>query len=87
MSENILNDCKTVYENFDNLPVAVQEVITTMVKEIGAERTSKFGIMKRSICADPPDYEKAANSIVASKWYGQDSQTAGDVAEKLRNVI
>jgi GH24 family phage-related lysozyme (muramidase) len=82
--ENVLQDCNILYENFDDLPEEVQQIVANMMFNMGRPRLSKFKGMKRGV--DAEDWNAAADEMVDSAWYRQVTNRAERLVERMRNV-
>ena len=82
--ENVLRDCNILYENFDDLPEEVQQIVANMMFNMGRPRLSKFKGMKRGV--DAKDWNAAADEMVDSAWYRQVPNRAERLVERMRNV-
>ena len=82
--ENVLRDCNILYENFDDLPEEVQQIVANMMFNMGRPRLSKFKGMKRGV--DAEDWNAAADEMVDSAWYRQVPNRAERLVERMRNV-
>ena len=82
--ENVLQDCNILYENFDDLPEEVQQIVANMMFNMGRPRLSKFKGMKRGV--DAEDWNAAADEMVDSSWYKQVTNRADRLVTRMRNV-
>ena len=82
--ENVLRDCNILYENFDDLPEEVQQIVANMMFNMGRPRLSKFKGMKRGV--DAEDWNAAADEMVDSGWYKQVTNRADRLVTRMRNV-
>ena len=82
--ENVLRDCSILYEDFDDLPEEVQQVIANMMFNMGRPRLSKFKGMKRGV--DARDWNAAADEMVDSSWYRQVTNRAERLVTRMRAV-
>jgi|TARA_B110000914_G_C15408314_1_gene420542 lysozyme len=82
--ENVLQDCNILYENFDDLPEEVQQIVANMMFNMGRPRLSKFKGMKRGV--DAEDWNAAADEMVDSGWYKQVTNRADRLVTRMRNV-
>ena len=80
--ENVLRDCNILYENFDDLPEEVQQIVANMMFNMGRPRLSKFKGMKRGI--DSNQWNDAADEMVDSNWYRQVTNRADRLVERIR---
>ena len=82
--ENVLRDCNILYENFEDLPEEVKQIVANMMFNMGRPRLSKFKGMKRGV--DARDWNAAADEMVDSAWYRQVTNRAERLVERMRNV-
>lgn len=80
----VLDDCNTLYENFETLPEEVQHIIANMMFNMGRPRLSKFKGMKAGV--DAQDWNKAADEMVDSRWYQQVTNRAQRLVDRMRAV-
>jgi len=79
-----LEDCKKLYEDFDELPEEVQLIIANMLFNMGLPRLSKFRGMKAAV--DDRDWDRAADEMVDSLWYNQVKTRADRLVQRMREV-
>jgi lysozyme len=82
--EIVLDDCRQLYDDFDELPDEVQLIIANMMFNMGRPRLSKFKGMKRGV--DARDWDAAADEMVDSRWYKQVTNRANRLVERMRAV-
>ncbi len=82
--QSVINDCNKLYEDFENLPEEVQQIIANMMFNMGYTRLSKFKGMKRGV--DSKDWNQAADEMVDSRWYRQVTNRANRLVERMRAV-
>ena len=82
--ESVQKDCYRLYDDFDDLPEAVQEIIANMLFNMGLGRMKAFKGMKRNV--DARQWDKAADEMVDSRWYNQVGERSKRLVEKMRNV-
>ena len=82
--KTVLIDCKSLYNDFDDLPEEVQLIIANMMFNMGRSRLSKFRGMKDGV--DHRDWNRAADEMVDSRWYTQVTKRADRLVERMRNV-
>jgi lysozyme len=80
----VIDECRKLYEDFDDLPGEVQLIIANMLFNMGRPRLSKFVGMKRGV--DAGDWNAAADEMVDSRWYRQVTNRADRLVERMRNV-
>lgn len=82
--EIVIDDCRQLYEDFDDLPDEAQLIIANMMFNMGRPRLSKFKGMKRGV--DARDWNAAADEMVDSRWYDQVTNRAQRLVERMRNI-
>ena len=82
--QSVLQDCSILYEDFDDLPEEVQQVIANMMFNMGRTRLNKFKGMKSGV--NRRDWNAAADEMVDSVWYRQVTNRANRLVERMRNV-
>lgn len=78
----VLDECKVLYEDFDDLPEEVKQIIANMMFNMGRPRLSKFKGMKAGV--DARDWNKAADEMVDSGWYRQVTNRAQRLVDRMR---
>ena len=81
---SVIEDCNKLYNDFDELPEEVQQIIANMMFNMGRTRLSKFRGMKRGV--DNKDWNAAADEMVDSRWYRQVTNRAKRLVERMRKV-
>ena len=80
--ENCIDDCRALFDHFDELPEEVQAVIANMAFNLGRTRLSKF---KNFIAAvERHDWQNAAAEMHDSKWRQQVPARAGRLIRRIR---
>jgi lysozyme len=82
--QSVINDCNKLYNNFENLPEEVQQIIANMMFNLGRTRLSKFKGMKRGV--DSMNWHQAADEMVDSRWYRQVTNRAQRLVSRMRKV-
>jgi lysozyme len=82
--EIVIDDCRQLYEDFDDLPGEAQLIIANMMFNMGRPRLSKFKGMKRGV--DARDWNAAADEMVDSRWYRQVTNRANRLVERMRAI-
>ena len=77
-----LDECKVLYDDFDDLPEECQLVIANMMFNMGRPRLSKFKGMKAGV--DARDWNKAADEMVDSRWHDQVTNRAKRLFKRMR---
>ena len=81
---SVIEDCNKLYNDFDELPEEVQQIIANMMFNMGRTRLSKFRGMKRGV--DARDWNAAADEMVDSKWYRQVNNRANRLVQRMRAI-
>jgi|TARA_R110001632_G_scaffold65215_1_gene154677 lysozyme len=82
--ESVQKDCYRLYDDFDDLPETVQEIIANMLFNMGLGRMKAFKGMKRNV--DARQWDKAADEMVDSRWYNQVGERSKRLVERMRSV-
>ena len=80
----VIDECRKLYEDFDDLPTEAQLIIANMLFNMGRPRLSKFKGMKRGV--DARDWNAAADEMVDSRWYKQVTNRADRLVQRMRNI-
>jgi len=81
---SVQKDCYRLYDDFDDLPETVQEIIANMLFNMGLGRMKAFKGMKRNV--DARQWDKAADEMVDSRWYNQVGERSKRLVERMRSV-
>ena len=79
-----ISECKALYDQWDDFPGEVQEILVNMMFNLGRTRLSKFKNMRKAI--DSEDWATAAHEGRDSRWYQQVGNRAERLMERLENV-
>ena len=79
-----IDECKLLYNNFDELPEEAQQIIANMMFNMGRPRLSRFHKMKRAI--DAGDWEEAGNQMKDSRWYNQVTTRAERLVKRMKAI-
>ena len=79
-----LDECKILYDNFDDLPEEAQLIIANMMFNLGRPRLSKFVRMRESV--NKGDWKSAASEMRNSKWYDQVTKRAERLINRMENI-
>ena len=82
--EIVIDDCRQLYEDFDDLPGEAQLIIANMMFNMGRPRLSQFKGMKRGV--DARDWDAAADEMVDSRWYRQVTNRAERLVQRMRAI-
>ena len=77
-----IDDCMTLYPDFDSLPDECQKIVANMMFNMGRPRLSKFKGMKAGV--DARDWNEAADQMVDSRWYTQVPNRARRLVSRMR---
>lgn len=80
--EIVIDDCRKLYDDFDDLPGEAQLIIANMMFNMGRPRLSQFKGMKRGV--DNRDWDTAADEMVDSRWYRQVTNRAERLVKRMR---
>ena len=79
-----IDECKLLYNNFDELPEEAQQIIANMMFNMGRPRLSRFHKMKRAV--DAGDWEEAGNQMKDSRWYDQVTARADRLVKRMKAI-
>ena len=79
-----IDECKVLYDDFDDLPEECQHVIANMMFNMGRPRLSKFKGMKAGV--DARDWNKAADEMVDSRGHDQVPNRAKRLVKRIRDL-
>lgn len=79
-----VDECKLIYNDFDDLPVKVQHIIANMMFNMGRPRLSRFHKMKKAV--DNRDWFEAAYEMTDSKWAKQVPNRAMRLVDEMKTV-
>lgn len=82
--EIVIDDCRQLYEDFDDLPAEAQLIIANMMFNMGRPRLSQFKGMKAGV--DARDWQKAAIEMVDSRWYKQVTNRAQRLVDRMQLI-
>ena len=82
--EIVVDDCKVLYPDFDDLPEEAQRVIANMMFNMGRPRLSRFHKMKKAV--DNRDWYEAAYEMTDSKWAKQVPNRAMRLVDEMKSV-
>ena len=78
------NECRLLYNNFDDLPEEVQRIIANMMFNMERPRLSRFHKMKQAV--DSGLWSEAAIQMKNSRWYNQVTNRAQRLVDRMQNV-
>ena len=82
--ETVLEDCKVLYSNFDELPEEVQLILANMMFNMGRTRLSKFSKLKLAV--DDEDWMEASIQMEDSRWYKQVPNRAERLCKRMEKL-
>jgi len=77
-----LDECRVLYDDFDDLPEECQHIVANMMFNMGRPRLSKFKDMKAAV--DARSWDSAADAMVDSRWYTQVPNRARRLVDRMR---
>tara|TARA_R100001129_G_scaffold122470_3_gene85268 strand:+ start:164 stop:607 length:444 start_codon:yes stop_codon:yes gene_type:complete len=82
--ETTIDECKLLYNNFNDLPEEVQRIIANMLFNMGRPRLSRFHKMKKAI--DNGDWIEASVQMKDSLWARQVPNRADRLVKRMEAV-
>ena len=79
-----IDECKLIYNDFDDLPEEAQYIIANMMFNMGRPRLSRFHKMKQAV--DNRDWKEAANKMIDSRWYKQVPNRANRLVNRMKSI-
>ena len=79
-----IDECKLLYNDFDELPEEAQQIIANMMFNMGRPRLSRFHKMKKAV--DARDWAEASNQMKDSRWYNQVTTRADRLVERMKSI-
>jgi lysozyme len=79
-----IQECKYLYNDFDDLPEEAQRVIANMMFNLGRPRLSRFLKMKQHV--DNRDFVSASEEMKDSRWYRQVTNRAQRLCDRMANI-
>ncbi len=79
-----IDECKLLYNDFDELPEEAQQIIANMMFNMGRPRLSRFHKMKKAV--DAGDWEEAGNQMKDSRWYDQVTTRADRLVKRMKAI-
>jgi lysozyme len=83
--ETTIDECKLLYNNFDDLPEEVQRIIANMMFNMGRPRLSRFHKMKKAV--DNGDWTEASVQMKDSLWARQVPNRADRLVQRMKDII
>ena len=84
--ETSISECSKLYgeREFGDFPEEVQQILVNMMFNMGRPRLSGFKNFNAALAEG--DWNRAADEMVDSRWYGQVGARAKRLEERMRNV-
>ena len=79
-----IDECKLLYNNFDELPEEAQQIIANMMFNMGRPRLSRFHKMKRAV--DAGAWVEAGNQMKDSRWYDHVTTRAERLVKRMKAI-
>ena len=79
-----IDECKLLYNDFDELPEEAQQIIANMMFNMGRPRLSRFHKMKKAV--DARDFVLASQEMKHSRWYNQVTARAERLVERMKSI-
>ena len=79
-----IQECHKLYDDFEEWPADVQEILVNMMFNLGRTKLSKFVNMRAAL--DARDWKKAAKEGRDSRWYKQVTNRAERLMTRLENI-
>ena len=79
-----IDECKLIYNDFDDLPEEAQYIIANMMFNMGRPRLSRFHKMKQAVANR--DWKEAANQMIDSRWYKQVPNRANRLVNRMKSI-
>ena len=79
-----IEECKYLYNDFDDLPEEAQRIIANMMFNLGRPRLSRFLKMKQHV--DNRDFVSASEEMKDSRWYRQVTNRAQRLCDRMANI-
>ena len=79
-----IDECKLIYNDFDDLPEEAQYIIANMMFNMGRPRLLRFHKMKQAV--DNRDWKEAANQMIDSRWYKQVPNRANRLVNRMKSI-
>jgi len=79
-----VNECKKLYNKFDDMPEEAQLILCNMMFNMGRPRLSKFKKMNEAIANE--DWFEAAVQMEDSRWYKQVTNRADRLIKRMEDL-
>ena len=82
--QDTIQECKYLYNDFDDLPEEAQRIIANMMFNLGRPRLSRFLKMKQHV--DNRDFASASEEMKDSKWFRQVTNRAQRLCDRMADI-
>ena len=79
-----IEECKLLYNDFDDLPEEAQQIIANMMFNMGRPRLSRFHKMKKAV--DERNFLLASQEMKQSRWYNQVTARAERLVDRMKSI-
>jgi GH24 family phage-related lysozyme (muramidase) len=79
-----INECKKLFDTFDDLPEEVQLILCNMMFNMGRPRLSKFVKFRAAIAEE--DWLECANQMEDSRWHKQVTNRANRLIKRMEDL-
>ena len=79
-----IEECKKLFDKFDDLPEEVQLILCNMMFNMGRPRLSKFVKFRAAI--DEKDWLECATQMEDSRWHKQVTNRANRLIKRMENL-
>ena len=80
----VIQDCKKVYDDWENLPEEVKQICAIMMFNLGRPRYSKF--RKHIQAVIDGNWQESANQMRSSRWHKQVPNRAERLCKRMEEV-
>ena len=82
--QSVIIDCKKIYDDWDNLPEEVKQIVANMMFNLGRPRYSKF--RKHIQAVMDGNWQESANQMRDSRWHKQVTNRAERLCKRMEEV-
>ena len=82
--DNLLNDCKKIYDDWQHLPEEVRLICANMMFNLGYPRYS--GFKKKIQAVKDGEWVEAGNQMRQSRWHKQVTNRADRLISRMKAV-
>ena len=79
-----IEECKLLYNDFEELPEEAQQIIANMMFNMGRPRLSRFHKMKKAV--DERNFLLASQEMKQSRWYNQVTARAERLVDRMKSI-